>query len=328
MLRTLQTHAQIYANERAALNQALSASNQDSLGPYVWEFWDEELVTLQKERLAIFDDLSMSVSVDVPLNKTDYIWWKNDGDFGVQHDMDFDPMVDVHQLETERVSVPIPIIRSRFGWGYRESMSVEQSFNGQLAAEHRVESAYAVMDAMEDMCLYGPKVRGVRVGQGLLNYTHRHALTYPKGDGDLNGTTGEKWKNAVLVGLKALQDDHFGGMPTTMYVNDGDWLYANSTPYSDAYGGGSIATFVQGMGVNVVVVPRLAPNTLLFVIKQRGVVAMPYAMPMAIRPERRLDIRDPYRFVNEAVVSIAPKSDMNNKCGIAVVTRAATGGGG
>ena len=316
-MQHLHVHAERLIERRDSMNEQLEAMNAQSLPREVYEYWDDELVTLMQERLTLFSDLSNSVAVPMPLEKTDYVWWTSTGGFHVQWDMDFDPMVDLDGVEATPHSVLVPIVRGRFGWGFREAQNVTSNAIFSLGAEARVQSFYAVQEAAEDMCLYGPKVRKSRVGQGLLNYTGRNQGNF--GNFDLNGTTGDNWRKAVYYGLDLQRQNLFGGLPTTMYVNDGDWMWANSTPYDTSGGMGatSIATFIRGMGVNIVEVPSLPPNNLLFVVKRTNVVALPFEEPISIRAEKeRIDPTEPYRFVTVGVFSLAPKQDDDGHCGI------------
>ena len=318
------THAglsQMYNAERVQMNRDLRQMNATSLLPQAWEFWDAELIEKQKQMLSLYMDLASSVSVIVPLEKEEYVWFAVSGGYGTQHTMDFDPEVPVDASEIKRVSVPLPLTRNRFGWGYRQNMNVTSAAQGNLGATSRLESIYAVMASREDQCLYGPLVGKTRVGEGLLNYTDRNTDTFS--GFDLNGATGTQWRSAVLKGLEKQREANFGGEPTTLYVNDGDWLWAESTPYDSSGGMGaqSIATFIRGLGVNIVVVPKLPVNTLLFVVRRVDVVALAEVLPLMHRPEGRVDIRDPYRFVTEYGGAIAPKSDFDGNCGITTITK-------
>ena len=321
----LHVHAERLLERRESMNEQLEAMNAMSLPDEVYEYWDTELVTLQQESNTMFADLSASVAVPMPLEKTDYVWWTSTGGYHVEWTMDFDPMTDLDDIEMTRHSVPVPIVRNRFGWGFREARNVTSPAGMMsLGAESRVQSFYAVDDAAEDMCLYGPKVGTQRVGQGLLNFSGRNTDTF--GDFDLNGTTGDNWRKAVFYGKEKQRQNHFGGLPTTMYVNDGDWSWAESTPYDTSGGMGStsIATFIRGMGLNIVVVPKLPANNLLFVVKRTNVVAMPFEDPISIRAEKeRIDPTEPYRFITGGVFSIAPKQDDDGNCGITHMTKGA-----
>ena len=314
--------AQEMANERNEHLRITNANGPFSLAPEDWEAWDDELVTESKSKLSLFRDLAPSCQVSVGIEKTDYVWFTREGDFHAEHTADFEPEVKRSASEITRHSVFIPIIRSRFGVGYRQAKNYQSGMGGQIAAEDRADSIDTVLEAMEDMCLYGPKLGESRIGQGLLNFSgaSEKAIT----GGSLVGASGDRWRTCVYEGLELLRLDRKLGArksntKPTMYVNDGAWLYANSTPYDTSGGMGatSIGSFIKGMQPDIVEVPTLPVDTLLFVTKNRSTVAIPYALAPAIRPEARIDIRDPYNWLTEAVVSIAPKVSHSGQCGIA-----------
>lgn len=338
ILRTHAAQAADMARERNVLHSILTGNAASdyplSIPEDTWEMWDENLISVQHMKLPLFSDLAASCSISQPLHKTDYVWFTAEGGYHAEHTMDFDPMVKIDSSEMERHSVVVPIIRERFGWGYREAMNVTDAMSGQLGEESRREAMYAVMHAMEDMCLYGPKIGNTRVGQGLLNFTDRNtasvngapakvAANNSAGDpGTLVGASGDYWRQIVYKAKDLLREDRMNTMPCTMYVNDGDWLYANSKPYDTSGGMGatSIASFIQGMQSDIVEIPMLPAGQLLFVCKDTKTVALPYSIAPAVRPETRIDMRDPYRFLIETVVSIAPKSTAEGQCGIAHLT--------
>lgn len=312
--------AQEMANERNEHLRVTNASGPFSLAPEDWEAWDDELVKESKSKLSLFRDLAPSCQVSVGIEKTDYVWFTREGDFHAEHTADFEPEVKRSASEINRHSVFIPIIRSRFGVGYRQAKNYQSGMGGQIAAEDRADSIDTVLDAMEDMCLYGPKLGESRIGQGLLNFSGSNVVNKT---GALKGATGDHWRDCVYSGLEALRQDkklNARKVQTkpTMYVNDGDWLYANSVPYDTSGGMGatSVGTFIKTMQTDIVEVPTLPSGTLLFVTKNRSTVALPYALAPAIRPEPRIDIRDPYNWLTEAVVSIAPKQSHSGQCGI------------
>lgn len=318
------------AEERNNHLQITNANGPFSLAPEDWEVWDEEILTESKAKLSLFKDLAPRCQVSVDIGDTDYVWFTTEGDYHAEHTADFEPEVKASASEINRYSQFIPIIRSAFGIGYRQSKKFRTGMGGQLAAEQRAQSIDTVLEAMEDMCLYGPMLGNSRIGQGLLNYSGSNLVT--KTDGALNGASGDHWRQCVYEGLDALRADRMLNprkpkVKPTMYVNDGDWLYATSAPYDTSGGMGatSIGTFIKGMQPDIVEVPTLPAGTLLFVTKDRSTVAIPYALAPAARPLPRLDIRDPYRFIVESVVSIVPKQSHSGQCGICRVVTSGSG---
>ena len=322
MLEYNEQHIEKILNEHAAANERLEALNARTLPREAWEHWQEDFVTLMRDPLSLFDDLSETLSTAMPIHETSFVYQKVDGEFKAVESMEFTNESLRATVEIEEYRVPVPIFSNQFGWDYRANASVTQEGMGQVASAHREASMYSVQDALEDLMLTGTKsaING-NTAKGLMNSTTVNAATYT--GANLNAAGGNDWKNAVESILIALEQDNYGGESPTLYVNPYDWLHASLTRYND-YDATTVAGFVRSIDrvANVKPVRKLAANTILAVVKKKSVLEIPYALPPMIRALGRVDEKDRFDFACEAAASIVIKSDADDHCGIVKLTKA------
>ena len=326
MLTLTANQAEILAAERAAHNEMRTRQNASSLPRESWIAWDDEFLGLAEQHLAVFDDLSNSVSTVVPIGAMEHGYEAMDGNWKAKETRDFTYEAQNKRTTTEEYKSPVGVFSETFEIGYREAMNVEGAAGGQLGAGNRANAMRAVVVALEDLALNGSSINinGATSG-GLMTHTARNQISVAVGGtGNLNAATGEKYASVFAKCLEALLNDNHGGKNVTFYVSSGDWLRAATQPY-DATGGAGftkISDYIRTMeGVaGVVASQRIPANRVLAVVKDKTVVEIPYAMPPAVRAMERLDARAPFAYAAEAVAGITIKRDRNGNCGVVDAT--------
>lgn len=283
----------------------------------VWGMWDREAVQIQRDVLSVYNDLSSSLSMNMPLGKLVHHFQtvSDSGQVNVSLDgrgkgKTDQPVIDYH-------GTPLPIIDSPFSFGWRQVLAA-QTEGYQLDSAASANAQRKVAEKLEDIVLYGDA--GISVGgdtlYGLTNHPERNTRTTGTA---LNGATGKEWEDEFRATLKVLHGDNFR-TDVTFYLNWDDYFYATSTEYSTAYAGGKIIDKIMSMaGVgSIVPASKVTAGTIIGVVKRREVVQVLNGMPMTTRALTRLNPEDDYNFLVMAASALEIKFDAEGQCGVVV----------
>lgn len=326
MLRfTPEQQAFVLANRRefnarqTALANASGAAfigNALPLPKDVWGEWDREGVAIQRDVLAVFNDLAASVSTPMPIGKLVHHFQTISDSGSVNKSLDGRSKARTDQPVFEYHGTPLPILDSTFSYGWRQVEAARtEGFNLDPAA--RSNAMFKVAEELELQTLNGDA--GIVVGgdqlYGLRNHPNRNTRSTTN---DLNTCTGPEWLADVNATLALLHADNFYS-PATLYVNWSDWRYATSTDYSTQYAGKTIAQRIMEDSGVAAVVPssRVPADEIIAVVKDRRVVQVLNGMPMMTRAQTRLNPEDDYAFVTMAAAALEIKFDASGQCGIA-----------
>lgn len=285
-----------------------------------WGQWDKDGIEVSRDVLAVFNDLSATLSkpVDLAVLVSHFQTVSDSGDVNISIDgvgkaKGDVPVVDYH-------GTPLPIIDSEMIIGWRQMLQIQRS-GGNFQSAGANNHYRKIAEKLEDIALNGDasiKVGGDQL-YGLRTVPQRNTDTHGY---DLNGATGAEWLAAVKGGLENQHDANFR-TPSTVYLNWGDWFYAQSTDYSTQYPNKSILQRVQEVTMTTFVPASNVPvNELLFVCKRRDVVEVLSGMPMSMRAKMRLNPEDNYVFQFMAAAALQPKYDAEGQCGITQLTKA------
>ncbi|MCA0947360.1 DUF6260 family protein [Salipiger pacificus] len=297
-------------------NAAGVIGNASALPRDVWGIWDREGIEVQREVLAVFGDLAGSVGMPMPIGKLVH-YFQQISDSGEAHvSMDGRSKARTDQPQITYQGTPLPIVDSTFSFGWRQ-MAAAQSEGFQLDGAARRNSMFKVAKMLEGMAINGNSQIVVGGDQlyGLGNHPNRNTRSTTN---DLSACTGAEWLGDVNATLKLLHGDNYR-VPATLYVNWDDWFYATQTDFSAAYPNKTIAQRVlENGGVREVIPASDVPaDTIFAVVKDRRVVQVLNAMPMATRQQFRANPEDDYNFVVMAAQALEIKTDAEGNCGIA-----------
>ena len=286
----------------------------------VWGVWDREGIEIQREVLSVFNDLSASVAMPMPIGKLVHHFQTISDSGEINVSLDGRSKARTDQPVFEYHGTPLPIIDSTFSFGWRQ-MAAAQSEGFSLDSAGRNNAMFKVAEKLEDITLNGDAKVVVGGSQlyGLRNHPKRNTDTHGF---DLNGATGANWLAAFAKLTTALYGANFFVEPT-VYVNISDWKYARETDFSTAYPNKTIAQRVLESGIGAVVPSSKVPaNELIGVVKNRRVLQVLSGMPMTTRAQFRANPEDDYNFVTMAAASLEVKFDADDNCGIAHITKA------
>ena len=285
-----------------------------------WQDWDENIRLLQLGKLGVFGDLSNRVSRAVAVHLRQYVYQSATGDFEGHVSMDFERNATGNRVLLTDHITPVPVHAQEFEYKAREIEAV-MSQGGQYDNAGRVASVRAVMEMLEDLVLDGPGVtEGNATNYGLKTYPDRVQASVS--GGALATTDGfGQWEKVVKQVVSGLEGKNFTDEAFMLYVNSNDWAQAKINRYN-IYDASMVSDAVQRLDgvMGVVSSSKVPANRVIAVVPDQRTVTIPYAMPIAIRQRARLDIRDPYEFVTEAIAGIALKSDAKQNTGIVDVT--------
>lgn len=286
----------------------------------VWGIWDREGIEIQREVLSVFNDLSASVSMPMPIGKLVHHFQTISDSGEVNVSLDGRSKARTDQPVFDYHGTPLPIIDSTFSFGWRQ-MEAARSEGMAPDSAARSNSMFKIAEKLENMTLNGDASVVVGGAQlyGLRNHPKRNTDTHGF---DLNGATGPNWLAAFAKLTTALYGDNFYVEPT-VYVNISDWKYARETDFSTAYPNKTIAQRVLESGIaNVVPASNVPASELIGVVKNRRVVQVLNGMPMTTRAQFRANMEDDYNFVTMAAAALEVKFDAEDNCGIVHVTKA------
>lgn len=327
MLKFSKEQEALILNERRAYDQShkemaakgVFHGNASTVPKDVWGEWDREGIEIQRDVLAVFNDLS-SLSRSLPIGKLVHHYQTISDSSEVNISMDGRGKAKTDQPLVNYVGTPIPIIDSTFSFGWRQMASM-QSEGVSLDPAARNNAMRKVAEKLEDLVINGDAkidVGGAKI-YGLRTLPARNTGTTAL---DLNGATGAQWVEVFKDAIEKEQADNFY-TPVTFYLNYADWFYASVTDYAVNYPKTILARLMEIPGVAAIVPASKVPvNEVLGVCKRSDVVQILTEMPMAVRPFMRLRPEDDYVFNVMAAAAPEFKSDYNGQCGIVQLTKA------
>lgn len=305
--------------ERHGLDKSSLLGNASPLPKDVWGLWDREAVEIQRDELAVFNDLSASVSFPMPIGKLVHHFQTVSDSGGINVSLDGRSKGRTDQPVIEYHGTPLPIIDSPFSYGWRQ-IEAARTEGFQLDAAGRSNSMRRVAEKLESLALDGDA--SITVGGATLYGLRTHPKRETRNTGQaLNGATGVQWLADVKATLKLLHDNNYR-VPVTLYVNWDDWFYAGNTDFSTQYPNKTIAQRVLEMSGVAEVIPAssVAASQIIAVVKRRTVVQVLNGMPMAVRAQFRANPEDDYNFLTMAAAALEVKFDGDDRCGVAVST--------
>lgn len=302
----------------ASNDPRLQLGNASPLPKDVWGEWDRESVEIQRDVLAVFNDLAGSVSRPIDIGKLIH-YFRQVSDSGVVNiSLDGRSKAKTDQQVYSYVGTPVPIIDSTFSYGWRQ-MRAAQLEGESLESDGRENAMRKVAEKLEDLVLNGDSTIVVdgRVLYGLRNHPKRNSR---QTSNTLASATGAQWKADVVATLQLLNADYFYD-DATLYVNKNDWLYASRTIYDTTLGTQLISDHIRsiaGVG-SVVASSKVPPSNIIAVVKRRSVVQLLNAMPMATTALFRQNPQDDYVFQTLAAAALEIKYDGSSAehCGVA-----------
>jgi len=311
-------HEAQHANMQKIYGNTLLTGNALPVPKDVWGVWDRDAVQIQRDVLAVYNDLASSLSMGMPIGKLVHYFQTVSDSGEVNVSMDGRGKGKTDQPVIEYHGTPLPIYDSPFSFGWRQMQAaMTEGYNIDSAASNN--AMRKVAERLENMVLNGEgkiDVSGAKV-YGLLTHPKRNTRTTGV---TLNGATGKEWDDEVRATIKLLHDKNYRTNDTTMYLNFDDWFYASTTEYSTQYGNKKIIESIQQMaGVGSIVPASKVPaNTVVIVVKRREVVQVLNGMPMTTRAKVRQNPEDNYDFIVMAASALEIKFDAEDQCGIAV----------
>lgn len=327
MLKFSKEQEALILNERRAYDMAhkqmaangVFMGNASTVPKDVWGEWDREGIEIQRDVLAVFNDLS-SLSRSLPIGKQVHFYQAISDSSEVNISMDGRGKAKTDQPLVNYVGTPIPIIDSTFSFGWRQ-MAAMQSEGQSLDPAARNNAMRKVAEKLEDLVINGDSkidVGGAKV-YGLRNAPNRNTGTTAL---DLNGATGAQWVEVIKDVIEKLHADNFY-TPVTIYLNYADWFYASVTDYAANYPKTILTRIMEVPGVAAIVPASKVPvNEVLGVCKRSDVVQILSEMPMTVRPLTRLRPEDDYVFSVMAAAAPEFKADFNGQAGYVHLTKA------
>jgi len=316
----LANRRQFNASQRAMASRIGNASMIGNALPLpfnVWGEWDREGIAIQRQVLAVFNDLASSVSRPMPIGKLVHYFQAISDSGSVNISLDGRSKANIDKPTFAYYGTPVPIIDSSFGYGWRE-VAAAASEGYQLDDAGRTNAMFKVAEKLEGIALDGDSSIVVS-GQQLYGLrTHPKRSTRSTGV-TLQSATGAQWMSEVIATLKLLQAKNFKS-PATLYLNWSDWFYAGNTDFSTTYPNKTILQRIQEIAGVQAVVPadKVSANQIIALVKDRRVVQVLSAMPMVTRAQERDNPEDDYNFVTMAAAAVEIKYDAANNIGLAV----------
>lgn len=313
ILNERKLHANMHAAMRAA-HPNMMIGNASPLPKDVWGEWDREGIEIQRDVLAVYNDL-VSVNRSMPIGKLIHYYQQISDSGEVNISLDGRSKARNDQPEFEYVGTPLPIIDSTFGFGWRQMLAA-QNEGVSLDSGARSNAQRKVAEKLEDIVLNGDTriVVGGNTLYGLRNHPNRNTRTT---GATLNGTTGANWMTEIVATLALLQADNFYA-PATIYLNWSDYFYASVTDYAANYPKTILARLREIPGIaNIVPASKVPASNIIALVKSREVVQLLNGMPMMTRAQARQNPEDDYNFVVMAAAALEIKSDADGRTGVA-----------
>lgn len=290
--------------------------NAYALPKDVWGDWDREAVGLQRSMLTVFNALASSVAAPMPIGKLVHYFQTVSDSGSVNVSLDGRSKARTDKPTFNYHGTPVPIIDSTFGFGWRE-IEAARSEGFNLDPAGRDNAMRRVIEQLETAALDGYSAIKVNGNQsyGIRNHPKRNTRATGV---TLNGATGAQWVSEFTATLKLLHGANFK-VPATIFMNWDDWFYASTTDFSSAYPNKTILQRVMEIAGIREIIPAdsVAVNEIIAVVKDRRVVSVLNAMPVATRAQFRANPEDDYDFVTMAAAAVEVKFDAEDNCGIA-----------
>lgn len=294
--------------------------NASVLPKDVWGEWDRTAITVQRDVLAVFNDLAASVSRPMALGKIVHYFMtlSDSGDVNISLDGRGKAKTDQPVMNYE--GTPLPIIDSELSFGWRQMLAA-QTEGYSLDSDAILNHQRKVAEKLEDMALNGEP--NIKVGEatifGLRTAPNRSTGTHAL---DLNGASGAQWVETITALINQLHDRNFYA-PVTIYLNYKDWFYASVNDYAANYPKTILARIMEIPGVAALVPGSKVPaNELLGVVKRSDVVQVLNGMPLTMRPKARQNPEDDYVFTVLAAAALQFKHDDEGQAGYVQLTKA------
>lgn len=311
------------ARQKAMLSNTTSNAaligNAAPIPKDVWGVWDKEGIEIQREVLAVFNDLAASVSTPIPIGKLIHYFQQISDSGSANVSLDGRSKAKTDQPVFSYVGTPLPITDSTFGYGWRQVESA-RSEGMQLDGAGRMNAMYHVAKKLESLALDGDT--SIVVGGSALYGLRTHPKRETRTTGvALASATGAQWLTEVNATVKLLHNNNFR-VPATLYVNWNDWYYAGNTDFATTYGDKTIAQRVREMeGVGQIVpASDVTASQIIAVVKNRRTMQVLNGMPMTTRAQFRANPEDDYNFVTMAAAALEIKYDASDNCAVAVST--------
>lgn len=282
----------------------------------VWGVWDREAVEIQRDVLAVFNDIAATSTMPMPVGKLVHHFQTVSDSGNINISLDGRSMAKTDQPLIDYHGTPLPIIDSTFSFGWRQVLAA-QTEGFQLDNTSRMNAMRRVAEKLEDLALNGDD--RIKVGSAELYGLRTHPARNTRSTGvTLNGATGGEWVAEVIATLELLHDNNFR-VPATLYLNWDDWFYASNTDFSTQYPNKTILQRVQEIAGIASIVPgsRVPANEMLAVVKRSDVVQVLNGMPITTRQLDRRNPEDDYNFRVLAAAALEIKFDANDQCGVA-----------
>lgn len=289
--------AEFDAQQAAMNSREILVGNALPIPIDAWRRIDQRAQAIARSRLAVYSRLAAANTTPVAIadivsyypqvSDSGEIAWSMDGRVEAKGD----------QALVKYVGTPIPMAAGAVSMGWRQ-MEVLRKGGAGLDITSIANVQRRMIEAQEDMALNGlakVNVDGNTI-YGLRNFPQRNTGTHGL---TLASSTGAQWLTAVKQAITlAMGDNQYGRL--TLFVNMGDYTYADTTDYSAAYSG-TILQRLRAISQIADIVPAssVPANEILGVADldtgEWGSVLS--SMPLTTRPQFRANPEDEYRFL-------------------------------
>ena len=302
--------------ENFAHEGRILVGNASPLPRDVWGEWDRESVEIQRDVLAVMNDLAASVQRPMDIGKLVHYFRTTSDSGNINVSLDGRSKAKTDQPLIDYHGTPLPIWDTTFSFGWRQMLAA-QTEGENLDDDARMNGMRRIAEKGEDIALNGDTeiVVGGAPLYGLR--THPNRATRSTG-ATLNGATGVEWNAEIVATLKLLHNMNVRA-PATIYLNWDDWFYASNTDYSTQYPNKTILQRVQeiaGVG-SIVPASKVPANEIIAVVKNRELIQVLNGMPMSTRAKFRANPEDDYDFLIMMAAAVEIKFDANGQCGVA-----------
>lgn len=303
-------------NQRAvamAANEAILEGNSLSIPVDAWRRIDSRAQMLARSRLAVFNRLAQASTLPVSIADLVNFYPQVSDSNEVQVSMDGRSSAKADAAAVSYVGTPVPVLTTSVRMGWRQ-MEVLRKGGSMLDTATIANGQRKMAERLEDMALNGlasVNVNGATI-HGLRNLPARNTFAHGF---TLASATGAQWLTAFKQAITAaLGDNNFGRL--TVFVNIGDYTYADTTDYSAAYSG-TILQRLRAIAQIAEIIPAssVPANEILGISdldagEWGGILS---AMPLTTRPKTRQEPEDDYVFGVIAAAAPQFRSDANGQ---------------
>jgi hypothetical protein len=299
-----------------AHNGKILVGNASPLPRDVWGEWDQESVEIQRDVLAVMNDLAGSVQRPMDIGKLVHYFRTTSDSGNINVSLDGRSKAKTDQPLMDYHGTPLPIFDTTFSFGWRQMMAA-QSEGENLDDDARMNGMRRIAEKAEDIALNGDDEIVVG-GSQLFGLRNSPARATRNTGVTLNGATGQAWVDEVVATLKLLHGMNVRA-PATLYLNWDDWFYASVNDFSAQYPNKTILQRVQeiaGVG-SIVPASRVPASEIIAVVKNRELIQVLNGMPMTTRAKFRANPEDDYDFLIMMAAAVEIKFDANGNSGVA-----------